>query len=133
MFYNLVSTKNIFFKFASVGVAATLIHAVIYYLLITMGNFDAQIANLVGYIFAFSMSYVGQRKWTFKHIRIEKEHVVKVRFLVSSIFSLLLNVVWVYIVDRLLELSANYSLIGIVLFTPLLTFFILKRWVFKEN
>lgn len=130
---NIVSKNEVLMKFVSVGLVATFLHAAIYYLLVNVGSIDAQISNLIGYFFAFTVSYLGQRKWTFNHVIIESENKARIKFFISSLLSLSLNVFWVYIVDSFLNISANYSLLGIILLTPIITFLLLKLWVFKES
>jgi len=105
----------------------------LYYGLITFYGVNAQLANFLGYICAVSLSYIGQRKWTFQHVRIEKEHIAKLKFFISSLFSLLLNALWVFLIIKWLNKPPHYSLFGIVFLTPLMTFFILKLWVFKTT
>jgi len=40
---------------------------------------------------------------------------------------------WVYITEKILYIPAEFSAVGIVFITPLLTFIILKYWVFTES
>lgn len=123
-------SNNKFFKFATVGILATFAHASIYLILLTCLEINEQTSNILGFLVAFFTSYYGQRYWTFTNRNISSKSKTKLKFLVSSVVSLVLNSLWVYINSNLLGLNSKYAVIGIVFITPLIIFIILNYWVF---
>ena len=122
--------KYIVLKFASVGVVATGVHAAVYFLCVGVSNIQPQAANLAAYLVALVVSYIGQRGWTFSHITPGSQSGTKTKFVISSLLGYALNATWVAVVTDILQVSPLYALPGIVLLTPLITFLLLKYWVF---
>lgn len=120
-------------KFFSVGLIATLVHSLIFALCITAHFASPQGANLWAYLVALIVSYVGQRYWTFSGHKIIGKASPIVRFIGVSLLGYGLNALWVHTTTVLLSLSPYYSLIGIGFLTPLMTFVLLKFWVFTPS
>ena len=118
------------FKFASVGALATLAHATVYLLFLDIFYFSDQVSNLIGFVFAFFISFYGQRYWAFSSNVVSNENKAKIKFLVSSLLSLSLNALWVYITVNTLGFQSEYAVIGILFLTPIIIFFTLNYWVF---
>lgn len=118
------------FKFASVGALATLAHATIYLLFLNIFYFTDQVSNLIGFVFAFFISFYGQRYWAFSSNVVSNENKAKIKFFASSLLSLSLNALWVYITVNTLGFQSEYAVIGILFFTPIIIFFTLNHWVF---
>jgi putative flippase GtrA len=125
--------KSILVKFASVGVLATLIHALIYSLCLATSLAQPQLANLTAYAVALIFSYIGQRGWTFSHIENSNAGSTKAKFILSSFLGYTLNAVWIAMVARVWELPAYYALIGILFVSPACTYVLLKFWVFVDR
>lgn len=117
-------------RFAVVGIAATLTHALVYLGFLALAGSDPQFANLWGFLVAVVVSYVGQRRWTFAGNSVGNEHVAKLRFAVSSLLSLAMNAFWVFVTVNWLALPPEYSVVGILFLTPAAIFVVLKYWVF---
>tara|TARA_A100001518_G_C1224198_1_gene70754 strand:+ start:3188 stop:3580 length:393 start_codon:yes stop_codon:yes gene_type:complete len=118
------------FKFVSVGLLATLVHALIFLIFLEKFRINEQISNLIGFIFAFIVSYTGQRKWTFSERIVTHKIKSQVKFFLSSLLSLILNMLWVYITVHILGLHASYATLGMIFITPIIIYMILNYWVF---
>lgn len=118
------------FKFASVGIVATLTHAIIYLIFLDSLDIQEQVSNLFGFIIAFTVSYFGQRHWTFSDNKISNETKAKFKFFISSLLSLAFNALWVYLTADIFGLNPEYAIIGILFITPVIIFFTLNYWVF---
>ncbi|MEP1446582.1 MAG: GtrA family protein [Paraglaciecola sp.] len=123
---------RVLLKFFSIGVIATLVHSGTFSLCIALQLMSAQWANLVAYLVALTVSYFGQRYWTFSSSEPNKQTNTLVRFIGVSLLGYCLNAFWVYTVTSLLSFSAYYALLGIGFLTPALTFVLLKYWVFTR-
>jgi|GEM_PF-2028320 len=119
-----------FLKFAGVGGAATAVHSSCYLTLVAVFNVEGQLSNFLGFLLALSVSYIGHRYWTFSNEKIRSELRTKFKFSASSLLSLGLNALWVYLTVECFSLSSEYSVIGIIFVTPLIVFLVLKKWVF---
>jgi putative flippase GtrA len=124
---------RILFKFFSVGMIATLVHSTIFSLCIALEIITPQIANLFAYLVALTVSYVGQRYWTFATRKPQSRFSTIPRFISVSLLGYGLNAFWVYTATTILGVSPYYSLLGIGLFTPVMTFFLLQFWVFGSK
>ena len=118
------------FKFLSVGLFATFVHALIFLFLLEIFKISGQISNIIGFIFAFIVSYIGQRKWTFSERIIQNKFKSQLKFFISSLLSLLLNMLWVYITVKIIGLHASFACIGMIFITPIIIYITLNYWVF---
>jgi putative flippase GtrA len=124
--------KSPLFKFAGVGGVATLVHAAIYGTFSEFSDMDPQAANVVGFLAAFCFSYVGQRRWTFAHVQVESESGAAIKFFACSAVGLILNAVWVLIVEAV-GWPARNALLGICFLTPPLMYLVMKYMVFPHR
>jgi putative flippase GtrA len=113
-----------------VGVLATVVHVVIYLGILYLKPGAEQIANLLGFVIAVSVSYFGQRRWAFASNKVTNESLAKIKFFISSLLSLGLNAIWVYVTVNVFYLSPQFAIFGIVFITPFIVFLILNLWVF---
>ena len=125
--------KSQFIRFAIVGILSTLIHSGVYLSTLNILKLNAQLSNMVGFGVAFIASYVGQRFWTFREVKIKNKRRSQFKFLISASFSYLLNSLWVFVVEVAFKISPKYAIVGIVFITPLITFIVLKMWVFRSE
>lgn len=124
---------QILFKFFSIGVIATLVHSAIFSFCIATHIASPQWANLLAYLVALTVSYVGQRYWTFTDSQSGGQAGTILRFISVSLLGYGLNALWVHTATVWLSLSAYYALLGIGFLTPLMTFLLLKFWVFTHR
>lgn len=121
------------FKFFSIGVIATVVHSAIFSVCIATHIASPQLSNLLAYLVALTVSYAGQRYWTFSDIQSGGQASTIFRFISVSLIGYGLNAFWVHIATVTLSLSAYYGLVGIGFLTPLMTFVLLKFWVFTRR
>jgi putative flippase GtrA len=90
-----------------------------------------QWANIIAFIFSFTVSYLGQRHVTFAQSTVKSERATLLKFVASTALSFLLNVFWIHLTSEILAVDPNFAIIGMVIFTPAVTFMTQKAWVFK--
>ena len=121
-------------KFASVGVIATAVHAVVYGFAGRL--LEPMLANLLGFIVAFIFSYSGHFLWTFRAQtqgqQLHKAIAYQFRFLVVAVSGLMLNSVAVWVVTQWLQIDYLYAVVPMVLVVPVVTFALAKLWAFKS-
>ena len=117
------------FMFLVVGATATVTHYLVALLLIELLDSNIYIANLAGYMTAVSVSFFGHGKLTFKK---KLDHFVFFRFLIGSLSALALSEVLLWFLSAQLLLNSKISLLIVVIFIPVITFFVNKFWVYKK-
>ena len=117
-------------SFGTVGIAATVTHVFLAYALIASGVMAPLVANLMGFLAAFGISFLGNAKLTFRYDAGMRGPFL--RFLVISLVSLALTSVVATYVQ-----SAGWpwwTYVVIVLASvPPATFLLSKFWVFASR
>lgn len=121
----------ILIKFVGVGLLVTIVHVSLYAVLSTTKITSPQWANIIAFMFSFTMSYVGQRHVTFAHNTVISERKAFFKFIASTALSFSLNVLWIYLTADVLKINPNFAIIGMVMLTPVVTFMTQKMWVFR--
>lgn len=120
-------------KFASVGIVATAVHALVY--TVVGGLLEPMLANLIAFIIAFLFSYSGHFLWTFRAQtqgqKVHKAFAYQLRFLIVALSGLMLNSLGVWVVTEWLAIDYLFALAPMIFVVPLVTFFLAKRWAFK--
>lgn len=115
-------------RFTLVGIGATLIHMSVVCCLIVQVNVRPLLANLVAFLTAFTFSFIGQHRWTFRSNR--RYGSALPRFLTVSLVAFLVNnFVLVVLLDSgilppVLTAVLSASLI------PVFTYLVGRFWVF---
>lgn len=118
------------FKFSLVGVTALLVHWLVVLLLVSLG-WAALLANCYGFAVAFSVSYLGHRRWTFETF--ETAHSMSLpRFILMSLSGFMLNETLFYLLLKFTSLNYQLALFLVLGIVALLTFSVSKFWVFKS-
>lgn len=119
-------------RFGLVGLSATLVHAGVYAVLTALALSSALAANFVAYACAVLVSLIGHSRWTFAgHGQDGAGTALTARFIATSLTSLGLNTLLVWLVVHRAELDPLWAVPGMVLIVPLLTYLLMKHWVFR--
>jgi len=119
------------FAFGCVGVAATLTHFAVGLGLVGAGIATPFYANIIAFLTAFGVSYVGHRRFTFQSTTNHKTALP--RFFAVAAGGLILNQIIVYLVVNLLDQSYILALIIVVSIVPVLIYQAGRFWVFRET
>lgn len=119
--------------FASVGVIATLVHALVFNLCFTLLSFHHVWANVAGFSVAFSVSYFGQFYWVFKQqaAQVKSKKSTFLKFLSTALTGFAINLLWAYLILTVMQLHHYFYLALLTFVTPLVLFCLNKLWVFK--
>ncbi|WP_430387017.1 GtrA family protein [Blastomonas fulva] len=113
-------------SFGAVGIAATLTHVLIAWVMIRAGT-DPYIGNLLGATGAFGVSFLGNARLTFRTNRSWTSSAR--RYALVSLFSLVVSSLILALVERL-GLALWVYLLLVVLVVPPVTFLLAKLWAF---
>lgn len=116
-------------KFALVGLAATGVHLLMVWLLITLAELAPLLANLLAFLTAFGVSYMGHRHFTFKAQSTSGNSFTRFALIALSAF-LINNILLIYLLEKA-YLSDLQSTIVAVFIIPAYTFIMSRLWAFK--
>ena len=120
-------------KFFSIGILSTLIHILVFWALLAGELVSSQPANFIAFLIALAFSFLGQTYVTFEKSSENMTSTMSLRFLSTAIMGYSINAFWVFLVDNLLKINVQWSIVGIAFFTPAITFILLSKWVYKED
>jgi putative flippase GtrA len=116
-------------RFATVGVAATLVHILVALMLHAGAGMDALEANLAAFVVAWSVSYLGNYVYTFQAVSRHRQSVP--RFVAVSLAGFTLNQSIVFFCISHLGLAYWQALIPVAVLVPLFSFVLSLNWAFK--
>lgn len=120
-------------RFGIVGIIATGVHIGLFVFFIEILVITPVWANIFAYTFAFIVGFIGHFLWTFK-LHTRKQYrawkPALLKFMVVSLFGLLLNTASVFIVVNILNLHYLYAVLVMVTAIPAIVFLLSKLWVY---
>lgn len=119
------------FRFAVVGILATVVHIIIYTLSFPAFTNSAALANIVSFGIAVVASYTGNAYWVFPGAYDHRLQIMK--FGISSGTGAALNTFFAWYVVDVSGASKYLSVILMVTVTPMVIFVINKFFVFADS
>jgi len=117
--------------FASVGVAATIVHYVA--ALIAAQWLPISFANPIGFVVAFFVSYLGHVQFTFQLRGEDRRHRNRLpKFAVTAVSGFLLGQTILLTLTRVTNTPDFVALAVAVASVPVITFALSKLWVFRK-
>lgn len=117
-------------RFGIVGCTAAFVNFSIVVGLVEFGSLPPLYANIIAFTFAFQVSYLGHRFWTF-HETITQHHVAAPRLLLVSGSNFFANEALFYFFMNMLHLPYMPALLLTLSILPAVTFTFGKFWVFR--
>ncbi len=115
-------------KFAVVGVIATAVHITTAIAVNALAGVPPLPANVIAFVTACGVSYLGNRNWTFA---VSTRHAVAVpRFLAVSLTCFGINQAIVYVIAVLMARPLWVAMIPVAVVVPALSFWLNRVWVF---
>jgi putative flippase GtrA len=118
-------------RFVISGAFVTALGVGVYALVALVFRWHPQLGNFLAYVIAVATGYFMHSSWSFKGHGAERTHSTKVRFVVVSIISYLLNSFWVWLLWSYLGLNPEVPIIPMLFVTPAVTFVLNRQWVFR--
>ncbi|MDB5683919.1 MAG: hypothetical protein JWM75_1617 [Sphingomonas bacterium] len=120
------------FRYAVTGGLASFVNIAIYWVVATPLRVDANLAMFFGYVAAVLVGYVVHSRWSFRgHGRRDSLARTGGRFVLVSLVSFALNSLWVWLFVRHLGGPTWWPIPPVLIVTPLLVFWLNRRWVFQ--
>lgn len=117
-------------SFGIVGIAATLAHVLLAWLLIDLFRCNPYVANLMGTIAAFSISFLGNAGFTFQTNRTLQSSAIRYVFVSLTSFILTTGVL---AGTRYLGLPTHIYVLVVLATVPPATFLLAKLWAFSPQ
>ncbi|WP_416899688.1 MAG: GtrA family protein [Minwuia sp.] len=114
-------------RFGIVGLAATAVHALVYWLLVQFAATEANLANLLAFLTAFAVSWIGHSRWTFGAGGRQR----LARFTGVALGGYALNALATWIIVDGLVMDPRWPLVFILFVTPAATFAAGRLWAFR--
>ena len=118
-------------RFIVSGAFVTALGVSVYALVALVLRWEPQLGNFLAYVIAVATGYFMHSTWSFKGHGADRTHATKVRFVVVSIISYLLNSLWVWLLYSHLDLGRAAPIAPMLFVTPLVTFTLNRQWVFR--
>lgn len=117
-------------RFATVGVANTLVYVLATHLYADVFAVSAAVASALGYATAVPMAFFGHRHLTFKAKGALSQQFV--RFLGNQLFGFVLAVVIPWLMTDLLAWPISLGMGATILAVPVVSYLVMDKWVFTR-
>lgn len=118
-------------RFVVSGALVTALGVSIYAFVALVLRWNPQLGNLLSYLIAMGVGYVIHSRFSFRDHGSERTHATKVRFVTVSLVSYALNTFWVWLLYTRLHLGRAAPIVPMLFVTPLVTFLLNRKWVFR--
>ena len=116
------------FRYGIVGIIGTILHIGTLVLLVERFQLEPVLSSIIGFLIAFIISYFLNFFWVFNSSR---EHLItSVRYLVVSVFGLVLSTLIMYTVVDILRWWYGWGALCIILVIPVSNFILNYLWTF---
>lgn len=118
-------------RFAIVGMAATAVHIAMALCLNGLAAIPPLRANVLAFLMAWVISYLGNRGWTFAATT--RHGVAMPRFLAVSLAGFAVNQALVFIITDLAGQPLWMAMIPVAVIVPAVSFLLSRLWVFAAH
>lgn len=118
-----------FVKYGVIGVFGTLLQTGTLFLYVEKGQGDPLAGSALGFILSLLFSYAANSIWTFKESGRSASTLIK--YTVVSCAGLVLNLLIIYLFDRVFGWWYGYGQITAIVLVPIHNFILNKAWAFR--
>jgi putative flippase GtrA len=118
-------------RFGAVGISAMLVHFFLVAALLVPAGLSPLIANSIGFLVAFQVSYQGHYRLTFKAEQVP-HRIALPRFFAVACIGFAANELMYFMLLRYTPIDYRVALLFVLLAVAALTFFMGKLWAFAK-
>jgi putative flippase GtrA len=116
--------------YGCVGIIGTIVHLSTLIILVETFNLDAVLSSSVGFTLTLLISFFLNKVYTFK-IKSKKPSHLFLKYVLTSLFGLLLNISLMYVNTTILQLHYLIGHLAVVILIPIINFILNNYWTFK--
>lgn len=116
-------------RFGIVGGSSAAVNFLGVFILVELSPLKPLVANIIAYLIASIISYLGHYNWTFASNAAHQKSVFK--FYIMLALNLLLNEALYALFLYVFSLNYQVALVLTILIVPIVTFIASKRWVYR--
>lgn len=117
-------------RFSLVGGSAFAVHFSMVSIVVPLG-IQPLAANVVGFLIAFGVSYIGHRYWTFPTAN-SARHAAVIRFFAVAVFGFAVNETLYWLLLAATPLGYKTALIVVLAVVAVMTFTVSRLWAFRD-
>ena len=114
-------------RFTFVGGCAAVIHFMTVFFLVETFSLAPLLSNVFAFLIAFSVSFSGQRFFTFAHSSVSLKSSF-IKFFTIALIAFLLNEVLFFLLLSLFQMNYQLALVIVLLIVAIGTYFSSKHW-----
>ncbi|WP_051507113.1 GtrA family protein [Saccharibacillus sacchari] len=118
-----------FLKYGVIGVVGTVLQTGTLFIYVEKGHGDPLVGSTLGFILSLLFSYMANSRWTFR--KSERSASALVKYTVVSCAGLLLNLLILFLFDRVFGWWYGYGQIASIVLVPIHNFILNKAWAFR--
>ena len=118
-------------RFVISGATVTALGVAVYAFVALLLHWHPQVGNVLAYLVAMGTGYIMHSTWSFRGHGSERTHATRVRFLIVSLISYVLNAFWVWLLFTRFQLGRAAPIVPMLFVTPAVTFTLNRQWVFR--
>ncbi|WHY76790.1 GtrA family protein [Neobacillus sp. WH10] len=122
--------KVIFYGF--VGIIGTIVHFFTLVILVELFGVNPILSSIIGFILTVILSFVLNRKYTFKANSKNQKYLL-IKYVIVSINGLMLNSLIMYFTVDILSIHYSFGQMIVVICIPIINFLLNNFWTFKEQ
>ena len=115
--------------FILVGTLSALLYFIVTNSIVYFQLLSPVAASVIGYLVSVTLSYHGQKKYTFKKRNSNNDDFIK--FLLLSLFGVTFNALTIYFLIEYTDITVYVSTMLSVSVVAIINYFALKLWLFK--
>ncbi len=117
-------------RFGGVGITALLVHLAAVSLWLVPTGLQPLVANIIAFLIAFIVSYLGHRHLTFRASHVANRHALP-RFFIVACLGFAINEFLYFVLLSFTSLDYRIALFIVLLTVAILTFVLGKLWAFS--
>jgi putative flippase GtrA len=118
--------------FVIVGTLAAVVHWLVAVMVVERAGVHPMLANIIGWLAALSVSFIGHWRWTFGDRRAPPVRSA-LRFFVLSAGAFAVNAAAYATLLRLTPLRYDIGLALVLLLVAVVTYLVSRRWVYRQD
>ena len=125
-------SMNKLFTYGIIGLLGTFIHFSTLVFLVEILNLDPVISSSIGFIFTVIISFILNKKFTFK-IKTSTNSILFIKYTIVSLTGFFLNSFIMYFTVHLLSIHYSIGQAIVIIVLPISNFLLNNYWTFNEK